>query len=56
MPWKTLRQGPQLGGIDPETQHVINFEMERRQRSMQPAIANVISFIALIIAILAYFR
>lgn len=56
MPWKTLRQGPQLGGIDPETRRVINFEMERRQRSIQPMIANVISFVALIVAILAYFR
>lgn len=56
MPWKTLRQGPQLGEIDPETRRVINYEMERRQRSIQPVIANIISVIALAVAVLAHFK
>lgn len=56
MPWDTLVKGPQLGGIDAQTRIVIDVEIERRFRSRQPVIANVLSFIALAVAIVALFK
>ncbi len=56
MPWDILIRGPQLGGIDAETRRVIDLEIEKRFRSRQPAIANVISFAALVVAAVALWR
>jgi len=56
MPWDKLIQGPQLGGIDPETRRVIDLEIEKRYRSRQPIVANFISLAALIVAVLALYR
>jgi len=56
MPWDILIKGPQLGGIDAQTRKIIDWEMEKRFRSRQPVIANVISFLALLIALIAMFK
>jgi hypothetical protein len=56
MPWGVLIKGPQLGGINAQTRKVIDLEIEKRFASRQPLIANVFSFVALIISILALFR
>ena|SRR5438093_369256 len=57
MPWDILVKGPQLGGIDAQTRKVIDFEIEKRFRSShQPLIGNVISFIALIVAMIALWK
>lgn len=53
MPWDILIKGPQLGGIDGQTRKVIDWEIEKRFQSRQPIIANVISFLALIVSIFA---
>lgn len=56
MPWEILIKGPQLGGIDAQTRKIIDLEIEKRFRSRQPMIANLISFLALIIALIALFK
>lgn len=56
MPWDILVKGPKLGGIDAQTRKVIDLEIEKRFRSRQPIIANVISLAALIIAIVAIIK
>jgi hypothetical protein len=56
MPWDILVKGPQLGGIDGQTRKAIDLEIEKRFRSRQPAIANVISLVALVVAIIALFK
>lgn len=56
MPWDKLIIGPQLGGIDAQTRRVIDLEIEKRHRSRQPLIANVISLTALIVAVFALFK
>lgn len=56
MPWDKLIKGPQLGGIDTETRKVIDLEIEKRHRSRQPLIANLISLLALVVAIIALFK
>ena len=55
MPWDVLIKGPQLGGIDAQTRRVIDLEIEKRFRSRQPLVANVISFVALVISLVALF-
>lgn len=52
MPWPILMRGPKLGGIDSETRKVIDLEVERRFRSPQPLITNLISIAALVVSIL----
>lgn len=56
MPWDILMKGPQLGGIDTQTRQVIDLEIQKRFRSRQPLVANVISFFALAVALVALFR
>lgn len=56
MPWDKLIEGPQLGGIDAQTRKVIDLEIDKRHRSRQPLIANVISLAALIVAVMALFK
>lgn len=56
MPWDKLINGPQLGGIDAQTRQVIDLEIEKRHRSLQPLVANLISLVALVIAIVALFK
>ena len=56
MPWDILIKGPQLGGIDAETRRVIDLEIDKRFRSIQPAIANLISAVALIVALIALYN
>ena len=56
MPWELLIKGPRLGGIDAETRRVIDLEIEKRHRSRQPFIANIISTLALIVAVVALSR
>lgn len=56
MPWNKLIKGPQLGQIDAETRKVIDLEIEKRFRSRQPVIANLIAAVSLIIAIVALCR
>lgn len=56
MPWDILVRGPQLGGIDAQTRKVIDLEIDKRYRSRQPMIANLISVAALAIAVLALFK
>lgn len=55
MPFERLLAGPVDGAIDPQTRTVINLEIERRHRSWAPAISNIISSLALIVAIAALF-
>jgi hypothetical protein len=54
-PWDILMKGPQLGGIDPQTRKVIDLEVERRLRSSQPLISNIIATLALIFSAFALF-
>lgn len=56
MPWDVLVKGPQLGSIDAETRRVIDMEMARRAQPLSPIIANVISFLALILSAVALLR
>lgn len=56
MPWDVLVKGPQLGGIDAQTRHVIDMEMARRAQPVSPVIANIIAILALGVSILALFR
>jgi hypothetical protein len=53
MPWDILVKGPSMGGIDAQTRRVIDLEIEKRFRSIHPAMANLISIAALIVAIIA---
>lgn len=53
MPWDILIKGPQQGGIDAETRRVIDFEIEKRFRSKQPIISNLIAAAALVVSIIA---
>jgi hypothetical protein len=56
MPWDMLMKGPQLGAIDAQTRKVIDLEVERRHRSIQPTIANCIALVALIVSLVAFFK
>lgn len=56
MPWDKLIRGPQLGEIDEETRRIIDLEIDKRHRSMQPVYANLISALALIVAVVALLR
>jgi hypothetical protein len=56
MPWEILIQGPQLGGIDAQTRKVIDLEIDKRFRSRQPVIANLISLAALVVAVIALLK
>lgn len=56
MPWDILIKGPQLGGTDAQTRRVIDMEIEKRFRSRQPVIANVLSVLALAVASAALFK
>ena len=53
MPWDILMKGPQLGKTDAQTRRVIDWEVERRLRSRQPLIANIIAILALIVSVVA---
>ena len=56
MPWNVLIKGPQRGGIDAQTRKVIDLEIEKRFRSRQPLITNVIAFAALVISLIALLK
>ena len=56
MPWDILVKGPQFGNIDTQTRKLIDLEIEKRIQSRQPFIANVISFGALLIAVIALYK
>jgi hypothetical protein len=56
MPWDVLLKGPQLGNIDAQTRKFIDLEIEKRFRSIQPMLANIISVGALIVAAFALYR
>ena len=56
MPWDVLIAGPKLGEIDPATRRVIDLEVERRLRSRQPVVANVIALASLVISLIALIR
>jgi hypothetical protein len=53
IPLPELLVGPPLGTIDAQTRQIIDIEVARRYRSISPAIANVISALALFVAIMA---
>jgi len=56
MPIDVLLSGPQFGQINGQTRKIIDMELERRLRSWQPAISNVIALLALVVAVCAYFK
>ena len=56
MPWDILVNGPQMGGIDPQTRRVIDMEMARRAQPLSPIIANIIAVLALIVSIIALIK
>lgn len=56
MPIDVLLSGPQFGQIDAQTRRIIDMELERRLRSWQPAISNIIALLALIVAVCAYLK
>ena len=56
MPSEVLIRGPRLGEIDAHTRKAIDLEIEKRFRSRQPFVANVISLLALVTAIIAMLR
>lgn len=53
VPMPELLQGPPLGAINDQSRKVIDMELERRSRSVSPMIANVISLLALAVAVAA---
>lgn len=56
MPWDILIKGPQLGVIDAETRRVIDLEIEKRFRSKQPLINNLIAAAAFVVSFIALWR
>lgn len=56
IPIVELLAGPPMGAIDPQTRKIIDLEVARRSQSISPIIANLISALALIVAIAALSR
>jgi hypothetical protein len=56
IPMAELLAGPPMGSIDAQTRKVIDLEVARRSQSISPIIANVISALALIVVIMAFYH